>query len=68
MFTTDDNYTGWTVGAGLEWGFTDHWSAKIEYLYVDLGDGNLRAGSTNFNFQPTGLTDNIVRAGVNYRF
>ena len=28
---------GWTVGAGLEYAFLGNWTAKIEYLYVDLG-------------------------------
>ena len=27
---------GWTVGAGLEWAFADNWTAKVEYLFVDL--------------------------------
>ena len=29
-------------GAGLEYAFVDNWSAKVEYLYVDLGKANLR--------------------------
>lgn len=28
---------GWTAGAGLEWMFASNWSAKVEYLYYDLG-------------------------------
>ena len=28
---------GWTAGAGAEWMFARNWSAKLEYLYVDLG-------------------------------
>ena len=28
---------GWTVGAGIEKVITGHWTAKLEYLYVDLG-------------------------------
>jgi outer membrane immunogenic protein len=28
---------GWTAGAGVEWAFADNWTAKLEYLYVDLG-------------------------------
>jgi outer membrane immunogenic protein len=33
-----DVRVGWTVGAGGEWAFTNNWSAKLEYLFVDLGD------------------------------
>lgn len=28
---------GWSAGAGTEWKFSTHWSAKAEYVYVDLG-------------------------------
>ena len=31
---------GWTVGAGLEYAFLGNWTAKLEYLYVDLGSFN----------------------------
>ena len=53
---------GWTVGGGLEYAFNGPWSAKVEYLYVDLGRGGAIAGS-DAKFQT-----NIVRAGLNYRF
>lgn len=29
---------GWTVGAGAEVALDPHWSVKIEYLYMDLGN------------------------------
>jgi outer membrane immunogenic protein len=58
---------GWTVGGGLEYGFAGNWSAKLEYLYVDLGsfDSGFVAplAAANIDFK-----DNIVRAGLNYRF
>jgi outer membrane immunogenic protein len=28
---------GWTAGGGFEYAFAGNWSAKVEYLYVDLG-------------------------------
>ena len=28
---------GWTAGGGLEYAVGDHWSAKLEYLYYDIG-------------------------------
>ncbi|MFZ0846157.1 MAG: outer membrane protein [Pseudolabrys sp.] len=56
------NKAGWTVGGGLEAALTGPWTAKVEYLYVDLGRGASLAGAdTRFN-------TNLVRAGVNYRF
>ena len=30
--------TGWTVGGGMEVGLTPHWSARVEYLFIDFGD------------------------------
>jgi outer membrane immunogenic protein len=54
---------GWTAGVGAEFGLAPNWSAKIEYLYVDLADSN---------FTVTGMTNGyrfgLVRAGVNYHF
>lgn len=43
--------TGWTAGGGLEWMFMPNWSAKVEYLYYDLGRvrGNL-GPVTGLNF------------------
>jgi opacity protein-like surface antigen len=31
---------GWTAGAGVEVAVAPHWSAKAEYLFVDLGNGS----------------------------
>jgi transposase len=31
---------GWTAGAGIEYAVTNNISAKVEYLYVDLGSQN----------------------------
>jgi len=64
---------GWTVGAGIEWMFANNWSAKIEYLYMDLGSisnsvvfptATLPLG-VNVN---SNITDNIFRGGINYHF
>jgi outer membrane immunogenic protein len=70
---TDNWQTGWTVGAGVEWRFAPQWSVKAEYLYVDLGS---ISSTINYNYGPnsSSLTstynerDNIVRAGINYKF
>jgi outer membrane immunogenic protein len=35
-----DTRVGWTAGAGGEWMFAPNWSAKLEYLYYDLGRAN----------------------------
>lgn len=54
---------GWTLGAGAEFGFAPNWSAKVEYLYVDLSNNNFTiTGASN------GYRFGLVRAGVNYHF
>jgi outer membrane immunogenic protein len=54
---------GWVAGGGVEVGFTPHWSAKAEWLYIDLSDRSFAlTGSSN------GLASNLLRLGVNYRF
>jgi hypothetical protein len=35
--TNTDNRAGRTVGAGVEWALAAQWTAKLEYLCVDLG-------------------------------
>ena len=58
-------HAGWTVGAGLEWMFTPQWSAKVEYLYVDLGHASNPLPISNNELS---LTENIFRVGINYHF
>ena len=51
------------LGVGAEMGFAPNWSAKIEYLYVDLANSNfVITGASN------GYRFGLIRAGVNYRF
>ena len=56
---------GWAFGAGLEYAFMGNWTAKIEYLYVDLGSFDTGPAPivNNVSFK-----ENIVRAGLNYKF
>ncbi len=65
MDSATKNLWGWTVGAGVEYAFLSNWSAKIEYLYVDLGTFNAAVvpAVNNVSFK-----ENIVRAGLNYKF
>jgi len=71
--------TGWTIGTGVEvrlW--NSNWTAKFEYLYVDLGSytdtvtvgpfaGFL--GTTTYTFTSSShFRDNIIRSGINYKF
>jgi len=58
---------GWTVGAGLEFAIAGHWSAKAEYLYVDLGKFNCGAGC-GAAVDNVSFTTSLIRGGVNFRF
>ena len=44
-FSFSTTPTGWTAGGGVEWMFAPHWSAKAEYLYVDLSSNGTMAPS-----------------------
>jgi outer membrane immunogenic protein len=64
-----DTLTGWTVGGGLEYAFLGNWTAKIEYLYVDLGSFNCGTGcSPGLVTDNVSFKENVIRAGLNYRF
>jgi outer membrane immunogenic protein len=72
--TSTSTQTGWTVGAGVEWAFLPNWTAKVEYLYVDLGNSSCPATSCGFVFgapspnTSVSFNENIIRAGINYKF
>jgi outer membrane immunogenic protein len=65
---------GWTAGAGIEWAFADNWTAKVEYLFVDLGNSTCN-NSASCGFDPpvaannsVSFTESMIRAGVNFKF
>ncbi len=56
-------HVGWAGGLGVEFGFMPNWSAKVEYLYMDLSNRAYSITATT-----NGLESNILRFGVNYHF
>jgi outer membrane immunogenic protein len=60
-------HTGWTVGGGLEYAFSPNWSAKAEYLYLDLGSHNY-FGALAAPGVDVDLKVHTVKFGINYRF
>jgi len=75
-FSFDQGKWGWVAGGGVETALWGNWTAKFEYLYMDLGGA---AGAANFvvnpNFQivenvigTTTFRDHIFRVGLNYKF
>jgi outer membrane immunogenic protein len=76
-FSASSTNVGWTIGGGVEGVISGHWTAKLEYLYMDLGTvsggpyttpilGTTRNPlAASFSSK---VTDNIVRVGINYKF
>jgi outer membrane immunogenic protein len=60
-----DNRTGFTAGAGIEFGLVENLSGKIEYDFYGFGSKNY-----NFNFTPVSVGSNLhtLTVGLNYRF
>jgi outer membrane immunogenic protein len=78
VLSNSQTATGWVAGAGVEWGFARNWTARVEYLHLDvegqtwgftsaIGPGGI-AGTNTFTVNENRLTIDTVRAGVNYIF
>jgi outer membrane immunogenic protein len=74
---TSSTRAGWTAGAGVEGRIAGNWSAKLEYLYMDLGTVSSGPIATTIVVPvrtnagasySSHFTDNILRVGLNYRF
>ena len=46
-----NTHFGWAAGVGLEVGLTPNWSAKAEYLYVDLANKTYLLTGANHGFE-----------------
>ncbi len=58
---------GRTMGAGIELALSQRWSAKVEYLHVDLGGFVYKFnGATPISVR--NIEFDVVRLGVNYRW
>ncbi|MBB3964905.1 MULTISPECIES: outer membrane protein [Rhizobium] len=54
-------FSGWTVGAGVDYAFTDNVFGRVEYRYNDYGSKDLLGVDTDFN-------QNVVTVGVGIKF
>jgi outer membrane immunogenic protein len=72
--TGSKSLVGWTVGAGWEHAWTDHWTFKLEYLFASFpttsasGAITDAAGGANPLHGSADLVVQSLRAGVNYKF
>jgi outer membrane immunogenic protein len=71
--STSSTRYGWTAGVGSELMVSQHWTVRLEYLYLDLGNQSVIA-TTPAIVPPVSFTstnpfrENILRAGFNYKF
>jgi outer membrane immunogenic protein len=65
--SNSQSHHGWTAGLGVEWAFKPTWTAKLEYLYMDLG-----SRTYPLDISPTDPIANLkvhtLKVGVNKQF
>jgi outer membrane immunogenic protein len=61
-------HLGWTIGAGMEVAIVGNWSAKAEFLHVDLGSFNCGLACGLVTPDSVSFRANLARGGVNYKF
>lgn len=74
--TGDKTKVGLVAGVGTEYALTNNITAKLEYLYYDLGKSSLTANATNAAAIATGIkpalsqsnNGTLLRTGLNYKF
>ena len=54
---------GWTAGGGLEYSIDRNWSAKVEYLHLDLGTADFFSAANGATTLSVPAKDDLVRAG-----
>ena len=62
---------GWAAGVGVEYAFAPNWSAKLEYLHVELDQKTFFTGvgaCAVVALCQRGADIDLVRVGLNYRF
>ena len=64
-----DNRLGWTAGGGVDWAFSHHWSANIEYDYYQFGHGGVLMSEPINAY--AGIVDvkqtvQVVKVGLNF--
>jgi outer membrane immunogenic protein len=64
--STSDTRGGWLVGGGVEYAFTNNWTAKLEYDFLGLQDRTVTGPLGNtFTFD---RDLQMLKVGLNYKF
>jgi outer membrane immunogenic protein len=71
-YTARETRSGWTVGVGGEYAFTNFLSSFVEYSYYDFGTRDIGLTPQIVGLRPAFVdlkaTTSVVRAGLNFRF
>jgi outer membrane immunogenic protein len=57
----EKTFSGWTVGGGIDYAFTDKMFGRVEYRYNDYGDKTI--GGINANFD-----QHVINVGIGVKF
>jgi outer membrane immunogenic protein len=57
----DDTLHGWTLGAGVDYSFTDNVFGRLEYRFNDYGSGSLGGVDTDFD-------QHVINVGIGVKF
>ena len=57
-----ESFTGWTIGAGAEYAFTNNWIGRAEYRFYDFGNETI-GGIDDVDIQ-----NHTVSVGLAYKF
>ena len=67
--SVDNTEFGWTAGAGVEFALAQNWTARAEYLYVDLSNGSWSCtGAFCGTTSSVSFDESLVRVGLDYKF
>ena len=74
--TSSGTSVGYALGAGMEYAFSDHWTARVEGLYNNLGSKTVLCDTQYCGTQYNGIpyrfkfknSSSLLRVGINYKF
>lgn len=58
---SSETFNGWTIGAGVDYAFTDNMFGRLEYRYNDFGDQDVGGINTDFD-------QHVVNVGLAVKF
>lgn len=61
------SFSGWNLGAGIDYAVTDNWVARLEYIHDQFGNRSFTTGGAPLNISQR-TSDDLVRAALIYKF